>query len=552
MPPTLYYLAPLAGIAIFICYMCLSKLRRSPMLPPGPPGDPILGHLRHMPSDQSALVFHEWTKQYGDVMYLQVLGRPMIILDAYQAAVDLLDKGSAIYSDRPKFTLYYELLGWMPSITFLQYGKQWAKHRQMHHSYLNQCKADDFKPIQTQEARTLARNLVESTANKYEHYLSRFATGVITQIVAGHRITFDDDPYFNMSKTIFETMSRTGPPGGSPLDFFPARKWKPTLQELHDYPFRTVKKQKTSPAMLCWIFLDLNPKQENGTANPSFLLEQLEEMGDEADEVNLKGAAATMFGAGEATTWSTLTVFILAMILHPEYQAKAQKEIDSVVGDLRLPEFEDRDDLPFLECILQEVFRWNPGVPLGVPHRAMEDDIYRGMLIPKGSLVFANIKAMALDETTYSNPISFYPERYLPKPAGKGEPPSPTLHLTSAAGLICTGRYVANNNVWIVIATILASCTISNAVDDDGSIIVPENVMTDGLVRQVMCSDSTQLNQLTFQVIRVTYDASSLRGLWPRKHSSLRRLVKVVVYFHIKYMQRSLEILLVVWTLKIK
>ncbi|KAJ7672002.1 hypothetical protein B0H17DRAFT_947925, partial [Mycena rosella] len=44
-------------------------------------------------------------------------------------------------------------------------------------------------------------------------------------------------------------------------------------------------------------------------------------------------------------TWSTLTVFILAMILHPECQVKVQKEIDSVVGDLRLPDFEDRENL---------------------------------------------------------------------------------------------------------------------------------------------------------------------------------------------------------------
>jgi cytochrome P450 len=29
---------------------------------------------------------------------------------------------------------------------------------------------------------------------------------------------------------------------------------------------------------------------------------------------------------------------------------------------------------------------------------------------------------MALDESVYSNPTSFYPERYLPKPTGKGEP----------------------------------------------------------------------------------------------------------------------------------
>jgi hypothetical protein len=45
------------------------------------------------------------------------------------------------------------------------------------------------------------------------------------------------------------------------------------------------------------------------------------------------------------------------MILHPECQAKAQEEIDSVVGDLRLPEFGDRGSLPFVEGILQETLR---------------------------------------------------------------------------------------------------------------------------------------------------------------------------------------------------
>jgi cytochrome P450 len=69
----------------------------------------------------------------------------------------------------------------------------------------------------------------------------------------------------------------------------------------------------------------------------------------------------------------------------------------------------------------------------------MEDDVYRGMFIPKGSLVFANIRyasfdssgsgvmlnfprGMSLDEAVYSDPKSFFPERFLPKPAGKGEP----------------------------------------------------------------------------------------------------------------------------------
>ncbi|KAJ7674371.1 cytochrome P450 [Mycena rosella] len=478
MSLTLYSLAAFSGVVALFWCVVLPKRSRAAMLPPGPPGDPVIGNLRYMPTDQSAEVFHEWSKKYGDVMYLEVLGRRIVILDTHQAAVDLLEKRSSNYSDRPVFTLY-ELLGWSPSLPFLQYGKQWSKHRQMHHTYLNRHKMDDFKTMQTQEARTMVHNLMDCAPDKYDSYMGRFATGIISQIVAGHRITSDDDWYLQASKMVSEAMTRTGPPGSSPIDFFPAlqyvpswfpgakhmgvvQKRRPTLRELHDYPVRTVREQKNL-----------------GNAKPSFILAQLEEMGDETDDYELKGAAATMFGAGESTTWSTVAVFILAMILYPEYQVKAQKEIDSVVGDLRLPGFEDRANLPLVDAILQEILRWNP--PLGLPHRATEDDIYRGMLIPKGSLIIANIKAMSLNESVYSQPTSFYPERFLPKPVGNEEPPF--INLAFGFGRrICTGRYLAENSVWIAIATILASCTISNAVDEHGEIIVPENRMSDGLV----------------------------------------------------------------------
>jgi cytochrome P450 len=47
------------------------------------------------------------------------------------------------------------------------------------------------------------------------------------------------------------------------------------------------------------------------------------------------------------------------MLLHPEYQAKAQQEIDSVVGaEARLPGFEDRGELPLVESIMQETLRF--------------------------------------------------------------------------------------------------------------------------------------------------------------------------------------------------
>lgn len=54
------------------------------------------------------------------------------------------------------------------------------------------------------------------------------------------------------------------------------------------------------------------------------------------------------------------------MVLNPEVQRKAQAEIDTVVGTGRLPNFADRPNLPGVERVLMETFRYMPVVPLSV------------------------------------------------------------------------------------------------------------------------------------------------------------------------------------------
>lgn len=46
------------------------------------------------------------------------------------------------------------------------------------------------------------------------------------------------------------------------------------------------------------------------------------------------------------------------MVLYPEVYKKAQAEVDRVVGQDRLPDFEDRESLPYLECVVKEVYRY--------------------------------------------------------------------------------------------------------------------------------------------------------------------------------------------------
>lgn len=45
----------------------------------------------------------------GNIVYMHVLGQPMIVLSSQTVVRDLMEKRSAIYSDRPRFVLLNEL-----------------------------------------------------------------------------------------------------------------------------------------------------------------------------------------------------------------------------------------------------------------------------------------------------------------------------------------------------------------------------------------------------------------------------------------------------------
>ena len=79
------------------------------------------------------------------------------------------------------------------------------------------------------------------------------------------------------------------------------------------------------------------------------------------------------------------------MAANPEVQKRAQAELDAAIGPHRLPEFSDEHALPYIRAVAKELLRWRSVVPYGIPHRSLEDDEYRGYLIPKGSIVVSNI-----------------------------------------------------------------------------------------------------------------------------------------------------------------
>jgi len=148
-------------------------------------------------------------------------------------------------------------------------------------------------------------------------------------------------------------------------------------------------------------------------------------------------------------------------------QIKAQDELDRVVGRERLPDFSDQEDLPYISALIKEVLRWFPIIPLGVPHVNIIDDEYKGMHIPKGSVISPNVWAMVRDKEAYgSDSDLFRPERFL-----EGSLRDPSQIVFGFGRRICPGRYLALKSLFIAISSILHAFTIREAVDKDGGSI---------------------------------------------------------------------------------
>ena len=60
-----------------------------------------------------------------------------------------------------------------------------------------------------------------------------------------------------------------------------------------------------------------------------------------------------------------MSSFFLVLTLYPEVQKRAQAELDSVVSRDRLPTFDDRPRLPYIEALCKELLRWKVVLPMG-------------------------------------------------------------------------------------------------------------------------------------------------------------------------------------------
>ncbi|KAF9526653.1 cytochrome P450 [Crepidotus variabilis] len=465
--------------------------------PPGPKPLPIIGNLLDLTSTTKEfwLLATKWAKEFGSVVSLHFFNVNVVFINTAEAANDLLDQRGVVYAGRPQLLMAGEMCGCEHMVTvpdermdrllilfvkvvFTTYNARFRRLRTLLHKALSPSAIQVYEPLITSATRSFLRNLRASPESFFSHI--KFYSGTIgLSVVYGHEAKFASDHFLLLLDECLEYLSCEITSGGGIwlVDVFPILRYLPKWLPGAGFKRKAEKWKRRIDAFADEPFQLLKDNMETGTYRQSFCSTLLEdpivaensaETGKEEFEFDLKWAANSMYSSTVDSNLAAITLIILALIANPAAQKAARAEIDTVVGNDRLPDFQDREKLVYVEALYKECLRWGIPNPITMAHRVMKDDIYKGMHIPEGTLVFGNIWAMLRDPEVYPSPESFRPERFL-EPCTPEEDRKRDPKIAFGFGRrICPGMYLVDSTIWLLMVNMLAVFDFSKAKDELG------------------------------------------------------------------------------------
>jgi len=419
----------------------------------------------------------EWGEKYGDLVYVENVGIPALFIDSYDAASELLDKRSAIYSSRPFILMVCGMQEWGWATSLVPYGDTLRKQRTYLHRFFQSSAVLNYLELQQRETYVMLNGILSSPDN-YEKHVRRLPGAVILANVYGYEVQNEDDDRIRLGEDVLRR-------GGDAtqyifLDFLPWLRYLPEWTPWITFP-KVAREGRALSASFRSMPHNVAKKQfleGTGKENMTSLLlaENMLEDGSFHDEQNISDAASMAFLGGTDTSVTAIMTFVLAILKNPNVQRRAQEEIDKVIGFDRLPSPSDMDSLPYVRGICTEVLRWEVILPSALPHCTTSDDEYKGYHIPAGTMVVPNVWAMSRDPNIYPDPLSFKPERWIPGGTSEGVPSlRPQEYAFGFGRRLCPGQNWAEHIIFIAVSSILATFNIEKAIGPDGTPIPPND-----------------------------------------------------------------------------
>ncbi|XP_069068708.1 cytochrome P450 2J5-like [Pleurodeles waltl] len=368
-------------------------------------------------------------------------------------------------------------LGWVEEVVVFEVvcvvfssGENWKQQRRLSLMILRNLGLGK-KSLEGQIAE-VAQNLVESFASNKgialdpEPILVQSVANVTSAVVFGHHFSKDDKGFHQFIEGSNTTARFLGSVWARLFEAFPRlMELLPgphqTVFRLNDFASRFVKEEIESH----WEKIIPEDPQDF----IDFYLNQLVKGSDDAtttfDQDNLIRLAIELFGAGIETTTSTLCWALLYMMTQPDIQEKVQKELDAVLDESHVIQYEDRKRLPYTNAVIHEIQRYCNIQGMGIFRQVVKDVSLLGYTIGKGTIVIPNLPSAMCDPECWKTPHQFNPANFLDK---EGHFVTNEAFLPFSAGhRMCLGERLARTEIFIFFTSLLRAFTFR----------IPEGVM---------------------------------------------------------------------------
>ena len=316
-------------------------------------------------------------------MFRLYLGSQLaVVVSSGKALKEVLVTKSVEFPGRPSLytTEIYSNKG--NAIGLADYSPEWRLRRKVAASAIKMYSTGKLKQgsVINDEFDLLLKRV--RSRNGQPHDISKeirlAVTNVMCALVFGSRYELDDPEFtklIEITNTVVGLLAT-----GSIVDVFSWLKFLPLnfLQKSQ----KLKNKCKERDELIGRIYRE--HVEANRVANPQDLTDALLKAKKETEneDSSFKGfltdqtlivIMGEFFIAGMETTASTLCWALLYLINYPGVQQMLHQELDQVIGPDRLPELEDKKNLPYLEATITEILRITSLGPLAIPHKTTVD-----------------------------------------------------------------------------------------------------------------------------------------------------------------------------------
>jgi cytochrome P450 len=437
---------------------------------PGPKGWPVLGNLPQLDPATLHLQLGQWAQAYGQLYKLRLANRLVLVSADHEAVASVLRDRPEGFRRTDRLELISTEMGLKPGL-FGASGEAWKRQRRMVMAAFDPGHVKAYYPSLVKCAERLAgrwhRCAQGGTVIDLQADLMRFTVDAIAGLAFGtdvNTLESDDDIIQRHLNKIFPKLFTRMITAVPYWRFFKL----PSDREL-DRAMAAVNQAIDGFISAARKRLADDPGRRSAPHN---LLEAMivaaDEPGSGIDDAQVAGNVLTMLLAGEDTTANTLAWCIWLLHRHPQALARATAEARGVMAGGGPVTLEQLARLDYVEACMHETMRLKPVAPQ-LPMQALKDTVVGDVAVPAGTVVISLMRHDSIDDRFVPEGQSFKPERWLGE-GGLAATSAKRISMPFGAGpRICPGRYLALQEMKMVLLTLLTRFDIESVGTADGS-----------------------------------------------------------------------------------